>query len=63
MDKRRAVRWAVFLVLLIPVVYLAMQLVPLLFRGYETQTAVEATLADAVPARGVACLLYTSRCV
>lgn len=54
MDKRRAVRWAVFLVLLIPVVYLAMQLVPLLFRGYETQTAVEATLADAVPARGVA---------
>ena len=46
MDKRRAVRWAVFLVLLIPVVYLAMQLVPLLFRGYETQTAVEATLAD-----------------
>ena len=54
MDKRRAVRWAVFLVLLVPVVYLALQLVPLLFRGYETQTAVEATLADAVPARGVA---------
>lgn len=53
MNKKSALRWGVVLALAIPIVYLAIQLVPVLFRGYETETALESTLADAVPANGV----------
>lgn len=43
----------IFVVLLLLAIYIAAQLVPVLMRGYETETAVSSTLADAVPAKGI----------
>lgn len=53
MSKQSFLRTAAVLVLAVPVVYLAVQLLPVLFRGYEVETAVQSTLADAVSTKGV----------
>ena len=54
MRERRGRRWGAILILVILGGYIAAQLVPVLMRGYETQTAVSSTLADSVPAKGIA---------
>ncbi len=54
MAKRGARSWLILGILAALILYIAAQLVPVLFRGYQTQTAVTATLADAVPAKGIA---------
>lgn len=54
MSKRGARSWLILGVLAALIIYIAAQLIPVLFRGYQTQTAVTSTLADAVPAKGIA---------
>ena len=54
MAKRGARSWLILGILAALILYIAAQLVPVLFRGYQTQTAVTSTLADAVPAKGIA---------
>ena len=54
MRERSRRHWGgIFVVLLLLAIYIAAQLVPVLMRGYETETAVSSTLADAVPAKGI----------
>ena len=54
MAKRGARSWLILGILTALILYIAAQLIPVFFRGYHTQTAVTSTLADAVPARGIA---------
>ena len=54
MAKRGARSWLILGILTALILYIAAQLIPVFFRGYQTQTAVTSTLADAVPARGIA---------
>ena len=55
MSERRGRHWGGILIVLVLLAgYIAVQLIPVMMRGYETQTAVTSTLADAVPAKGIA---------
>ena len=53
MSKKSVLRYSAVLVLAVPVVYLAVQLVPVLFRGYEVETATPSVLSDSVSTKGV----------
>lgn len=52
--RKRIVSVAIAIVLLIPLVYLAYHLLPVIFPEYDTQTAIVYTLADGVDVTGVA---------
>lgn len=52
--RKKVIQTSVAVLLLIPIVYLGVQLFPLLYPSYETQTAISYTLSDGIAVKGVA---------